>query len=178
MSRFPSKCIIDTNVPKIANLALTTDQITPNLFECVKESVEAIEHVINKGGLVLDDADEIFNEYRNQLEMKGQPGVGDRFMKWVHDNRWGFPSEDRVGITKHGNTYKEFPDHDGLKKFDLSDHKFIAVAYAHPGKPPIIEATDSKWWGWKDVLLTVGIEVVFLSPKYVEEKYKEKFPDG
>ena len=54
----------------------------------------------------MDAGDEIFNEYRQELSMKGQPGMGDRFMKWVHDNRWKLPIADRVEITKNGNTYK------------------------------------------------------------------------
>lgn len=178
MSRFPLKCIIDTNVPKIANLALAPNQIVPELFECVMEAIILINQIIKKGGLVLDDADEIFNEYHNNLAIKGQPGLGDRFMKWVHDNRWNFPDEDRVSITKDGDTYVEFPNHEGLKQFDPSDRKFVAVANTHPIKPPIIEATDSKWWGWKDALLEMGIKIIFLSPEYVEKKYKEKFPDG
>ena len=41
--------------------------------------IEAVEHVIKKRGLVIDAGDEIFDEYRRQLSMKGQPGVGDRF---------------------------------------------------------------------------------------------------
>ena len=45
------------------------------------------------------------------FRMRGHPGVGDRFMKWVHDNRWSLPAEDRVIITKDGDGYKEFPDH-------------------------------------------------------------------
>ncbi len=106
--------------------------------------------------------------------MRGQPGVGDLFLKWVHDHRWSFPSEDRVAITKDGDSYKEFPDHPALVEFDRSDRKFVAVANAHPRKPPILEATDSKWWGWKDALEDAGIEVVFLCEDWIEKKYNEK----
>ena len=72
--------------------------------------VEAVEHVIKKRGLIIDAGDEIFDEYRQQLSMKGQPGVGDRFMKWVHDNRWSLHHSQRVSITKNGDSYDEFPD--------------------------------------------------------------------
>lgn len=95
-------------------------------------------------------------------------------MKWVHDNQWGFSQEDRVVISKDGDTYNEFPNHDGLSGFDVSDKKFVAVANAHPKKPPILQATDSKWWGWKEALAEVGITVRFLCPDYAEAKYKEK----
>ena len=83
------------------------------LTGCVLACVEAIEHVIRKRGLVIDAGDEIFDEYRQQLSIKGQPGVGDRFMKWVHDNRWSLPESDRVAITKMA-AYDQFPDHKGL----------------------------------------------------------------
>ena len=136
--------------------------------------VEAIEHIVKNGGLVIDSGDEIFYEYRLNLSLSGQPGIGDRFMKWVHDNRWKFPAEDRVTITQNNDSYDEFPHHVKLVDFDRSDKKFIAVASAHPKKPQILEATDCKWWGWKDPLMEVGITVNFLCPDYAKAKYKEK----
>lgn len=174
MGNFPDKYLVDTNVPKIANLANNPDEIPSELTNCVLNCVEAIEHVVNNGGLVIDSEDEIFSEYRQNLSLSGQPGIGDRFMKWVHDNRWKFPEEDLVTITKNNNSYDEFPHHVKLAGFDPSDKKFVAVANAHPQKPPILEATDSKWWGWKDSLLEVGINVNFLCPDYAEAKYTEK----
>jgi phenylpropionate dioxygenase-like ring-hydroxylating dioxygenase large terminal subunit len=142
--------------------------------ECVLACVQAIEHVIKKHGLVIDAGDEIFDEYRDQLSMKGQPGQGDRFMKWVHDNRWSLPASQRVVITNNGDSYDEFPSHEGLGNFDRSDRKFVAVANAHPQKPPILQATDSKWWAWRDALAQVGIAVHFLCPDYVRNKYADK----
>lgn len=124
--------------------------------------------------MVIDAGDEIFDEYRRQLKLQGQPDVGDRFMKWVHDNRWSLPDSQRVNITKSGDSYREFPRHDGLDHIDNSDRKFIAVANAHPDTPPILQATDSEWWGWKDALRDVGINVHFLCPKYIEAKYARK----
>jgi len=110
MSKLPQKCLFDTNVPKNANLAIDPVDIPDELTACVLACVEAVEHVVKKGGLVVDSGEEIFDEYRNNLSMSGQPGVGDRFMKWVHDNRWKFPQEDRVTITRNGDSYNEFPN--------------------------------------------------------------------
>jgi hypothetical protein len=174
MSNLPQKCLVDTNVPKTANLALAPATIPTELTGCVLACVEAVEHIVKKGGLVMDAGDEIFDEYRQQLSMKGQPGLGDRFMRWVHDNRWKFPDVDRVAITKNGESYVEFPDHPGLARFDYSDRKFVAVANAHPEKPSILQATDSKWWKWKDPLAKVGITVHFLCPDYAKVKSVEK----
>jgi hypothetical protein len=172
----PKECVVDTNVPKTANLALTPEDIPQELFCCVLNCVEAIEHIITSCGLILDAGDEIFDEYNQQLSMRGSPGVGDRFMKWVHDNRWNLPDSNRVTITKSGHSYKEFPNHDDLRNFDNSDRKFVAVANAHSAKqkPQILQATDSKWWGWKDALNRVGIKVHFLCPEYARTKFAEK----
>ena len=170
----PKKCLVDTNVPKTANLATQPDPDLPFPDECVLACVEAIEHVVEKKALVIDARDEIFDEYQQQLSLAGQPGVGDRFMKWVHDNRWSLPEDHRVSITKNGESYEEFPEHPGLVHFDRSDRKFVAVANAHPDKPPILQATDSKWWGWRDALKDVGITVCFLCQGYAEAKCLKK----
>jgi hypothetical protein len=170
----PKKCLVDTNVPKTANIATQLDPNSDVSDACVLACVEAVEYVIKKRCLIIDAGDEIFDEYRQQLSMKGQPGIGDRFMKWVHDNRWSLPDSHRVTITRNGDTYNEFPTHDDLNDFDKSDRKFVAAANAHAEKPPILQATDSKWWGWKDALKDVGITVHFLCPEYVEAKYAEK----
>lgn len=170
----PMKCLVDTNVPKTANLATQPDPNSDVSDACVLACIEAVEHVIKKRGLIVDAEGEIFTEYRQQLSMKGQPGVGDRFMKWVHDNLWSLHDSQRVSITKNGDTYNEFPVHDGLNDFDISDRKFVAVANAHADKAPILQATDSKWWGWNDALAEVGITVEFLCPEYIKAKYAEK----
>ncbi len=176
MSSLPAKCIIDTNVPVVANYAKNPANIQEDLIDCVLKCIDAIEHVTTReNSLVIDEGNEIFDEYlRNNLSLKGQPGMGDRFMRWVHDNRWKFSPGNRITITKDDDSYEEFPNHDDLQEFDISDRKFVAVANAHPEKPPILQATDSKWWGWKDALNDVGIAVIFLCPDYVEKKYQEK----
>ncbi len=172
----PKKCVVDTNVPKTANLALQweLDRDSDVPYACVLACVKAVEHVIKKRCLIIDARDEICSEYRRQLAIKGQPGVGDAFMKWVYDHRGSLPAGQQVAITKNGDSYDEFPEHDDLNNFDISDRKFVAVANAHPEKPPILQATDSKWWGWKDALAEVGITVQFLCPEYVQKKYTRK----
>ena len=171
---YPNLCVVDTNVAKTANLATQPDPESDVPPECVLGCIEAIEHVIKKKGLVIDAGDEIFDEYRQQLSMSGQPGMGDSFMKWVHDHRWSLPDSQRVEITKHDESYSEFPANEGLNNFGNSDRKFVAVSNAHPNKPTILQATDSKWWGWKDALSECGIIVLFMCERYIESKYQEK----
>lgn len=174
MNTLSKKCLVDTNVPKTANLAIDPAAIPDELVLCVQACVEAVQHVVKNGGLVLDASNEIYNEYRQQLLMQGQPGVGDRFMKWVHDHQYKLADVDRVEITRNGESYDQFPAHSGLTQFDKSDRKFIAVANAHQDKPPVLQATDSKWWGWRAALIDVGITVRFLCPDYVQKKYVKK----
>lgn len=174
MIKKTKKIVIDTNVPVTANLSTNPANIPIELAKCALECVKVIESILKNGGLVIDSKDDIYDEYRRNLSMSGQPGIGDSFLKWVHTNRWSFPDCDRVAITCNVNGYEEFPSHIDLINFDPSDKKFIAVANAHLNKPPIIEATDSKWWIWKDALKESGIEVVFLDPNYIEMKCKEK----
>jgi hypothetical protein len=174
MTDLPKKCLVDTNVPKTANLATNPSAVPDDMAHVVLKCVEAIDHVVKSGKLVIDARDEIFEEYRRNLAIKGQPGIGDRFLRWVHDTRWSFEAEDVVLITPSGESYEEFPVHQGLVNFDRSDRKFVAVANQHAEKPPILQATDCKWWGWKDALLEVGITVMFLAPEYVRSKYQEK----
>jgi hypothetical protein len=78
---------VDTNVAKTANLATQPDPASDVPDDCVLSCISAIEHVIKKKGLVMDAGDEIFDEYRQQLSMSGQPGMDDSFMKWMHDHR-------------------------------------------------------------------------------------------
>lgn len=172
--KLPNSCLVDTNVPKTANLALSPDKVPCEKANCVNACLKAIEHVISKRCLVIDDGDEIFDEYRKQLSLSGQPGLGDRFMKWVHDNRWTLPQKNRVKITKSGNSYQEFPNDKNLINFDKSDQKFVAVSNSHPQKPPILQSVDFKWWGWKDALARVGIRVVFMDSAYAEAEYSKK----
>lgn len=135
-----AKYIVDTNVPKIANQQVDILAIPENMLGCVLACVEKIQQIISgKQILVLDEAGEIFEEYRKQLSMSGQPGIGDAFMQWVHDRQW--MACERVAITKTGAIYHAFPTVPALEDFDKSDRKFVALANTHPEKPPIVAAT-------------------------------------
>ena len=176
MNNPPDKYVVDTNVPIVANLATSYGENDDIPLDCIKACFKAIDHAFKNGGLVIDDGGEIFEEYSRYLSLKGAPGQGDKFIKWVHDFQWNPDKVTRISINRLNSTYKEFPEHDGLVNFDIDDRKFVAVANAHSDthKPPIFQATDSKWWGWKNALSAVGITVCFLCPSYVKEKHAKK----
>lgn len=167
-------CVVDTNVSITANRAVSQEDIPKDLVDCVEACVEVIDYIVNNGGLIMDAGNEIFDEYLANLTLSGQPGMGNIFMKWVHDYRWNADKVTQVRIVRNGDSYDEFPNHVGLKKFDPSDRKFVAVANAHPEKPPIVQATDSKWWGWEKALASVGITVRFICRDYVKAKHSKK----
>jgi len=171
MSKLPRPCLVDTNVAVVANGK--SDQADDSLTEAC---IDALLDVTRRGGLVLDDGDRIFEEYRKNLSLSGQPGTGDVFMRWVHDNRYSAAwCELRTITCLDGaeQTFREFPASPALADFDPSDRKFVAVANAGRKKHPILQAVDFKWWRWKDALANAGIKVVFLDEAAAEAGYKK-----
>ena len=164
-------CVVDTNVPVTASMRPDASA------ECVRACVAAVEDIMHSKCLALDDGWRIIREYRANLSQTGQPGVGDRFLLWVLQN---YANPDRcacVSITpldSDPREFGEFPRHPKLEDFHLSDRKFVAVAAAHPARPPILQAFDSKWWGWKDALAECGVAVQFLCEHEIARKYLEK----
>jgi len=63
--------------------------------------------------------------------------------------------------------YEEFPYEMEHVNVDPSDKKYFAVSNAHPTKPDIFEAADSKWWSWRDAALSCGINIHFLDEQYM-----------
>jgi len=155
----PQPVVVDTNVAVVANRA--HEEASPH---CVLACATLLKEIgAGEWQLVLDDAWQILGEYKKELRSSGQPGVGDAFLKWVLTNRtnparcaWTHISP----CTEHD--YAEFPDDPALDGFDHSDRKFVAVALAHPDKPPIANAVDTDWWDYREPLAQHGVQVRFL----------------
>ena len=151
--------IVDTNVPAVANRK--SEQASPTcVLTCIKKirEIQQEEYI-----LVLDDQWQILSEYKSNLDESGQPGVGDVFLKWTLTN-WSNPNRcEMVKITPHPVfSFTEFPQDEALYAFDLSDRKFVAVALAHPQKPPVLNAVDTDWWHYHLILARYGIRIEFL----------------
>ena len=162
-------CVVDTNVPLTANSGEDP--------RCVMAAVNAIRTLMHSGHLVIDDKFLILREYKNKLSPSGQPGVGDAFLKWALTHQANPKRCTRVEITprqEDPRDFEEFPRHEALARFDPSDRKFVAVSCAHSAAPPILQATDSKWWGLRDALATCGVQVHFLCPEHIEQLHKRK----
>ncbi|MBD1895773.1 hypothetical protein [Coleofasciculus sp. FACHB-129] len=153
--------IVDTNVPIVANGH--SNQASPH---CVIICVEKLREIQQQHILVLDKDWLIIKEYMKNLSSKGQPGVGDAFLKWILTNQLNSNRCQLVQITPTNNgSFQEFPQDAALSGFDLSDRKFVVVALAHPDKPPILNAVDSDWRNFEAALASCGVRVEFLCPE-------------
>ena len=153
--------IVDTNVAVVANGGFEKAS-----EDCKQNCIDRLAEVTTgKVKLALDDQRRIIEEYRGNLSPDGQPGVGDAFLKWVEIN-WSNPARCNLVPITHvnglENEFEEFPDDPALKDFDPDDRKFIAVALAHPQKPPILQAWDRQWWDFRDALRRNRVSIEFL----------------
>ncbi|MFX3551081.1 hypothetical protein V8921_17915 [Ralstonia mannitolilytica] len=115
-------------------------------------------------------------EYQNKTSSRKGVGVGDVFVKWVLTNLQRPDKVHQVTLNQHAEDhYAEFPDADLEKIFDASDRKFVAVAYAHPKRPPIWQAVDCKWLDWWEPLKKHGITIEFLCKDDACRFYAKKF---
>jgi hypothetical protein len=165
------KAVIDTNVPVVAN------DRHGEFPECVARCADRLDAFTKTGVVVLDDRRRIVSEYLLNLRGTGQPGVGSAFLKWVLTNEYNPSRCCRVAITEadeDGQSFVEFPRDPRLHGFDPSDRKFIAVAMAHPERPPVLQALDSKWWGYRDILRENGVDVEFLCPSSIKQLHVRK----
>ena len=150
--------VADTNVAVVANAL--SEQASE---DCVETCADWLEEIMRgEEKLVLDNGWIILREYMQNLRSNGAD-VGDRFLGWILVNK-----DDRcdlVPITPVNgseNEFEGFPDDTALDEFDPDDRKFIAVAVAHPESPPILQAVDSQWWDFRDVLREKGVTVEFI----------------
>ncbi|MCK6490847.1 MAG: hypothetical protein L6R48_21555 [Planctomycetes bacterium] len=172
MTKKQLRCVVDTNVATTANDANPGAPLT-----CVAESARALQRVMASGHVFVDDGGLIVAEYRGNLNPKGQPGPGDIYLKWILTHEWGEEKVTRVKITEKPNDvedFEELPVPPAGIAYDRSDRKFLAVAAAHPERPVILQAFDSKWWGWRMALAKANIKVCFLCEREIAKKHKEK----
>ncbi len=162
-----NEVVVDTNVAKTANGE--ADHVGP---DCVAASMEALRGVKSERILLLDDQGLIVREYVGSgLSYAGGPGFGSAFFKWVFDNQANTTHCRKVSITPtpdNGDNFAEFPSDPELAGFDRDDRKFVAVALASGENPPILNATDTDWWDFREALQRNGVTVTFLCPEAMQ----------
>ena len=170
-----TKIILDTNVPTMA--AIAPNKCSSDKLEIQKKCIDYIYNLTKgKTKLVLDMGYEIFNEYINNVEKN--TNIGDIFLKWLYSYIAKIDMSNFLMLEKDDNKeFVSFPINEDTKNFDPSDRKFVALANIHPEKPPIIEGTDAKWWGYKEAFLKYGIKIHFLDEEYAQRMYQKKILD-
>ena len=167
----PVRCVVDTNVVATAEGANPT--AGP---DCRLASAEALRAVMTQGHLFVDAGGLIVAEYLGAVG-GGQPEAGGAFVRWVLQNQWVEGNVSRVAVTPRTGaptTFQELPPPRAGTTYDPSDEKVLAVAAAHPERPPVLQAFDSKWWGWQDSLNDCGVTIHFLCPAEIEAKHQAK----
>ena len=166
--------VIDTNVLLVANNS--HQDVSP---ECVSTCVERLRDLMREGVVVIDSGWKIVGEYRKRTEPNQPKGVGDAFLKWILQNSANTRHVYQVSLTETADgCFAEFPDPDLQARFDASDRKFVAAAFAHPDRPAVWQAADCKWLDWWPELRAAGVGVEFICPQDVRRFYTAKFPNG
>lgn len=165
--------VIDTNVLLIAN-----GSHAGSTQKCREICVESLLQRQRAGVVVIDEAYRILEEYSHKTRPNQPKGVGDAFLKWLLQNQANGMRVHRVTIHQtSADRFAEFPDDALQNRFDPPDRKFVAVANAHPDKPVVWQAGDSKWLGWWQELKKLGVQVEFLCPDDLRKVYARKFQD-
>lgn len=166
------KAVIDTNVLLVANGQ--HPDVSP---ACVAACVSRLQAMQAHGVTVIDSGHLILGEYLHKTQANRPRGVGDLFLKWLLRHEANTQKVEQVPLTPTGeDRYAEFPDAELQERFDPSDRKFASVAHAHPEKPPIWQAADSKWLDWWPALDACGVRIDFLCPEDACRFYRDKFP--
>jgi hypothetical protein len=168
----PLRCVVDTNV--LVTAAGANDAASA---ECEAASVQALRDLIAHGHVFIDDGGRIIGEYRQGIDLGGKSDVGEEFLEWVIANEFNIARVTRVPLTPRvgeAEDFEELPAPPTGVRYDPSDRKFLAVAAAHDDHPPILQALDSKWWGWAQALAAAGVTIHFLCPAQIAHTFHEK----
>ena len=150
--------VIDTNVAIAANG--NSDHAS---IDCELECIGFLEQCA-KIKIALDRLDLIMDEYKKHLSYAGQPGVGDMFFKYLHDNQYDPGSRIiRVDITPCDDLARSFAELPP-NTFDISDRKLLATAVV--SYATVVNATDSDWEENRDLLKTLRVPIHQLCPAH------------
>lgn len=99
--------VVDENVIVVANdltrLSLGLEiRCADATEECRISCVEALEGIIGRGEIVLDDGSEFLEKYKSHATFAGQPGIGDAFLRFVYERGYDTKWVTRVRIRADG----------------------------------------------------------------------------
>jgi hypothetical protein len=154
------KVVVDTNVPIVAN-GQNTHASPACQYKCV-DFLERLASLKSKDQILIDNCGLILEEYSKYLSYKGQPGAGDMFFKYLHDNMYQGQLVEQIPITPVANAdqgFQELPPN----QMDKSDRKFLAVAFV--GHSTVVNATDPDWYEQAAFINQLGVQVTQLCPE-------------
>jgi hypothetical protein len=164
---------MDTNVP--AKAATPIQECKDEELEMQRDCMEYMKQFTENpdSKLVIDLDREILKEYYNRIP--ANTGVGKMFLDWLNAYVGRIDLDDFIKLEKDSSgNYVMFPLESRTEEFDLSDRKFVALSRTHREHPPIIEAADSKWLGFKEVFAEYGVHIEFLNLSYAVMMYERK----
>jgi hypothetical protein len=154
-----SRCVVDTNVPIIANGNPDPGDAHPPSIACRMAAVTFLMDILNTGTVLLDLEGLIQAEYRGYLRPSGQPGVGDRFYQVVLHSSPALV--ERVALPKRADgEYAHIPQSLIDRNFDVSDRKFVALALSQ--NVSVYHATDRGWINHATALADEQVQVEHL----------------
>lgn len=151
-----TKYVIDTNVGICAN-----GRNTHASFRCQLACSDFLE-TCRALHIALDNQNLIMSEYEKHFYHKGEPGMGDAFFKYLHNNQHNSDKIQRVPITPINDEqrgFEELPEN----QLDKSDRKFLATAVV--AQACIVNATDSDWNEQSELLEKLNITLKQLCPE-------------
>ena len=160
------RCVIDTNVPIVANGRLDNPD-KPVSLGCRENAIKFLQHVREAGIVLLDREGAIRQEYRKSLRPSGQPGVGDRFYRGILDRR----NIEEIDLLVKDGVYQDLPQEIVDARFDEDDRKFAALA--KKAKVPVVNAVDKGWLDHIELLRKHGIRVCFVCGKDRENWFEK-----
>jgi hypothetical protein len=148
--------VVDTNVAMIAN-----GRDIHASDDCRILAIELLVNLVESGRVVIDDAGAILAEYGRRLHPRGQPGVGDRFYRYLLDNQGNSRRVRAVSTAQpRGEALRAAFERGALSTFDHSDRVFALCAAV--GRAPVATATDSDWVQHEAGLAACGVQVEYV----------------
>ncbi len=154
------KVVVETNVSIAANGRDTHASLSCQ-FTCV-DYLEKLVAEHSRDQILLDEQGLILDEYKRYLNFKGQPGTGDMFFKFLHDNMYLGGRVTLVTVTPSDDETKGFVELPA-NPVDNSDRKFLAVALV--GKGRVVNALDTDWHEQAEFIAVLGVKVKQLCPE-------------
>jgi hypothetical protein len=168
--------IVDENVPIVANdvarLSQRKQPLAPQADnKCRLAAIQRLRQIISSGHVLIDDAGSLLAGYRQYLSGKGQPGVGDAFLKYLADNEYNEQKVTRIALSiNNDRTFAAFPEVPQLATFDAADRIFVALALTAPIDSTVVNAVDSDYSHHSQALVQFGVRVEELCPETLKAK--------